>query len=90
MLADKKTGSIDEHIIYGKLAVSLGDTRTAEKLSNALESPQFRDGLLSLISIANTLRSEAIDDPDGVGNFDYLVARIRKTYAESSKLFFGH
>ncbi|KAJ2890936.1 hypothetical protein IWW38_003861 [Coemansia aciculifera] len=89
MLADKKTGSIEEHILYGKLAVCLDDNRTASKLSNTLESPQFRDGLLSLITTVNMARSEAIADPDGVGSLDYLVGRIRKTYVESSKLYFG-
>ncbi|KAJ2867751.1 hypothetical protein GGH94_000625 [Coemansia aciculifera] len=89
-LAEVKTGSVGEHIIYGKLAQSLGDVRTAENLSYLLVSPQFRDGLLSLITTVNLVRSEAIDDPDGVGNFDYLVGRIRKTYAESLKQFFGH
>ncbi|KAJ2006619.1 hypothetical protein H4R26_001259 [Coemansia thaxteri] len=88
-LAQQKTGSIEEHIIYGKLAVFLGDMPTAAKLSNALESPQFRDALFSLLSNVNTVRSEAISDPDGVGNIDYLVDRIRKTYAESIKVFFS-
>ncbi|KAJ2744989.1 hypothetical protein GGI20_002526 [Coemansia sp. BCRC 34301] len=88
MLAERSTGSIDEHIIYGRLAVSLGDRRAADKLSSTLESPQFRDGLLSLITTINTVRSEAIDDPDGVGNIDYLIGRLRKTYIKSAKQSF--
>ncbi|KAJ2836527.1 hypothetical protein FBU31_001350 [Coemansia sp. 'formosensis'] len=87
-LVDMKTGSVEEHIVYGKLAQFLADTRTAEHLSYPLRSPQFRNGLLSLISSVNLVRSEAIDDANGVSNIDYLVGRIRKTYAESLKQYY--
>ncbi|KAJ2059572.1 hypothetical protein GGI08_003214 [Coemansia sp. S2] len=87
-LADTKTGSVGEHVIYGKLAQALGDVRSSEKLSYMLVSPEFREGLLSLIATVNLVRSDSIDDPEGVGNFDYLLGRIRKTYAESLKRFF--
>ncbi|KAJ1750783.1 hypothetical protein LPJ79_002622 [Coemansia sp. RSA 1821] len=83
------TGSMEERIIYGKLAMFLGDWRNSAKLSSARESSQFRDALLVLLSNVNTVRSDAINDPAGVDNLEYLVGRIRQSYGDSVRAYFG-
>ncbi|KAJ2307837.1 hypothetical protein H4S02_008103 [Coemansia sp. RSA 2611] len=84
-----KTGSMEERIIYGKLSMFLGDWRNSAKLSSARESTQYRDALLALLSNVNTVRSDAINDPAGVDNLEYLVIRIRQSYGDSLRSYFG-
>ncbi|KAJ2809888.1 hypothetical protein GGI24_007127 [Coemansia furcata] len=89
-LAEQKVASGEEHVIYARLAVFFGDVRASVKLSYPLDSPQFRDALFSLLMTAGSAKVEAVNDPAGVDNLDYLISRIRKTYGESLKQFWGH
>ncbi|KAJ2878481.1 hypothetical protein GGI21_003186 [Coemansia aciculifera] len=89
-LTQQQVGSSEEHVIYAKLAIFLGDVPTSAKLSHPLASPQFRDALFSLLTNVNSAKIEAVNDPAGVDNLDYLIGRIRKTYGESLKQFWGH
>ncbi|KAJ2807334.1 hypothetical protein H4R20_001327 [Coemansia guatemalensis] len=88
-LTEFKTGSMEERIIYGKVAMFLGDWRNSAKLSSARESAQYRDALITLLSNVNMVRSDAVSDPAGFDNLEYLVGRIRNSYSDSLKTFFG-
>ncbi|KAI9504311.1 hypothetical protein GGI25_004392 [Coemansia spiralis] len=88
-LAQFKTGSMEEQIVYGKLSMFLGDWRNSAKLSSNMASSQYRDALFALLSNVNTVRSDAINDTSGVDNLEYLVGRIRQSYANSLHQFFG-
>lgn len=89
-LSEFKTGSVEEHVIYGKIAMFLEDWHTSAKLSHGFETPQFRDALYSLMATINTGRSEAISEPAGLDNLEYLLQRIRKSYSSSLSSFFSH
>ncbi|KAJ2741305.1 hypothetical protein GGI20_005279 [Coemansia sp. BCRC 34301] len=86
-LTEQQVGSAEEHVLYAKLAVFLGDINTSAKLSHPLQSPQFRDALFTLLTAVGSAKVEAVNDPAGVDNLDYLIARIRKTYSESLRQF---
>ncbi|KAJ2504743.1 hypothetical protein GGI11_007251 [Coemansia sp. RSA 2049] len=88
-LSQVKTGSMDERIIYGKLAMFLGDWRISARLSSSVETTQYRDALFALLSNINAVRSDAINDTAGVDNLDYVVIRIRQSYSNSLQQFFG-
>ncbi|KAJ2555705.1 hypothetical protein EV175_002204 [Coemansia sp. RSA 1933] len=88
-LSQFKTGSMEERIIYAKLAVFLGNWRNSAKLSSAVESSQYRDALFTLLTDINSVRSDAINDTAGVDNLEYVVIRIRQSYTNSIKQFFG-
>ncbi|KAJ2488812.1 hypothetical protein IWW37_004516 [Coemansia sp. RSA 2050] len=88
-LAEQKVASAEELVTYAKLAVFLGDVRTAVKFSYSLDSPQFRDAMLSLLTTVGSAKAEAMNDPAGVDNLDYLIVRIRQTYGESLRKFWG-
>ncbi|KAJ2501408.1 hypothetical protein GGH96_001931 [Coemansia sp. RSA 1972] len=88
-LTEFQTGTMEERIVYAKLSMFLGDWRTSAKLSSARESAQFRDALLVLLSNINTVRSDAISDPSGADNFEYLTRRVRMSYGDSLKTYFG-
>ncbi|KAJ2860563.1 hypothetical protein GGH94_005442 [Coemansia aciculifera] len=89
-LTEQKVGSAEEHVIYAKLAIFFGDMRSSAKLSHSLDSPQFRDALFSLLTTVSSAKVEAVNDPAGVDNLDYLIGRIRKTYGESLRQFWSH
>ncbi|KAJ2055811.1 hypothetical protein GGI17_006507 [Coemansia sp. S146] len=89
-LTEQKVGSAEEHVIYAKLAIFFGDMRSSAKLSYSLDSPQFRDALFSLLTAVGSAKVEAVNDPAGVDNLDYLIGRIRKTYGESLRQFWSH
>ncbi|KAJ2400557.1 hypothetical protein GGI23_001960 [Coemansia sp. RSA 2559] len=88
-LSQFKTGSMEERIVYGKLSMFLGDWRNSAKLSSAVESSQYRDALFTLLSDINAVRSDAINDTAGVDNLEYVINRIRLSYSNSIKQFFG-
>ncbi|KAJ1719450.1 hypothetical protein LPJ61_006304 [Coemansia biformis] len=88
-LAQVKTGSQDERIIYGKLAMFLGDWRTSARLSSTRESVQYREALLALVTNINTVRSDAINDPNGVENLEFIIRRIRSSFNDSMRAYFG-
>ncbi|KAJ2111012.1 hypothetical protein GGI16_000023 [Coemansia sp. S142-1] len=89
-LTQQQVGSSEEHVIYAKLAVFLGDVRSSAKLSYSLDSPQFRDALVSLLMTVGSSKIEAVNDPAGVDNLNYLMLRLRKTYGESLRQFWSH
>ncbi|KAJ2577535.1 hypothetical protein GGF44_003480 [Coemansia sp. RSA 1694] len=89
-LTEQGVGSSEEHVIYAKLAVFFGDVRTSAKLSNSLQSPQFREALFTLLTAVSSAKVEAVNDPAGVDNLEYLIGRIRKTYGESLRQFWTH
>ncbi|KAJ2688612.1 hypothetical protein IWW39_002084 [Coemansia spiralis] len=88
-LAEQKVASAEELAIYTKLAVLFGDVRTAVKLSYSLNTPQARDAMISLLTTVGSAKAEAMNDPAGVDNLDYLIVRIRNTYGESMKKFWS-
>ncbi|KAJ2688891.1 hypothetical protein H4R19_006536, partial [Coemansia spiralis] len=88
-LTQYKTGSMDERIVYAKLAMFFGDWPTAARLSSAKESQQFRNALLGLVTNINSVRSEAINDSNGVENLEYIIRRIRSSYQDSLRDYFG-
>ncbi|KAJ2749015.1 hypothetical protein IWQ56_007320 [Coemansia nantahalensis] len=88
-LAQAKTGSVDERIIYGKLAMFFGDWRTSAWLSSTRESQQYRNALLTLVTDINTVRSDAINDPNGVENLEYIIRRIRFSFQDSLAVYYG-
>ncbi|KAJ2371685.1 hypothetical protein IW150_004482 [Coemansia sp. RSA 2607] len=89
-LATYKLSSADESMVYGRLAIFYDDWIASAKLSSPVDSSQYRDGLFALLAHINAARSEAISDPAGVENLEYLVTRIRNSYADSVQKFFGH
>ncbi|KAJ1829422.1 hypothetical protein LPJ56_000364 [Coemansia sp. RSA 2599] len=88
-LAQFKTSSVEERLIYGKLAIFFDDWESSARLSGSVDSAQYREGLFALLAHINAARSEAISDKGGVENLEYLVSRIRSSYSESIHKFFG-
>ncbi|KAJ2781831.1 hypothetical protein H4R18_002640 [Coemansia javaensis] len=88
-LTEFKTGTGEERVIYAKLAMFMGDWRTSAWLSSNRESAHYREALLALVSDINTARSDAINDPGGVENLEFVIRRIRSSYNDSLKAYFG-
>ncbi|KAJ2722982.1 hypothetical protein GGI07_002938 [Coemansia sp. Benny D115] len=88
-LAGFKTSSQEEQIVYGKIAIFFNDWETSAKLSSPVDSPEYRNALFVLLADIGTTRSEAINDKAGVQNIDYLIDRIKASYGDSIRRYFG-
>ncbi|KAJ2780910.1 hypothetical protein GGI15_003378 [Coemansia interrupta] len=89
-LAQTQPSSMDERIVYGKMAIFFNDWLTSAQLSNNIDTSQYRTGLFSLLAHLNDVKQDASKDPAGSDNMDYLILRIKQSYGESLFRFFGH
>ncbi|KAJ2368587.1 hypothetical protein IW150_005368 [Coemansia sp. RSA 2607] len=89
-LAQTQPSSMDERIVYGKMAIFFNDWLTSAQLSNNIDTSQYRSGLFSLLAHLNDVKQDAAKDPAGSDNMEYLFLRIKQSYGDSLYRFFGH
>ncbi|KAJ1950198.1 hypothetical protein EC988_004478 [Linderina pennispora] len=83
-LAKVSTGTPNERTIYIKLAEFLEDKDTAKGLNNDFAEYDYRESLYKVMEGLNTkARAEAIKDPNGQVTIDFLLTRLRQSYAHA-------
>ncbi|KAI8321195.1 hypothetical protein GQ54DRAFT_311999 [Martensiomyces pterosporus] len=84
-----QTSSQPERDVYVKVSMFLGNFKNAAALYKGVGTADYQNALFTLLTDVNAARSDAIDDPSGVLNMDYLVGRIRTSYLASVHAMFS-